>query len=56
MVCTTTLIEKDVQLKLLPVALALNEQMLEKEKIPMADHDRRMDLIVTPEEVVSMGA
>lgn len=32
------------------VALALNEQMLEQGLIPMADHDRRIDFIITPDD------
>ena len=47
---------KDTQVKLLLVALALNEQVIGRGKIPMADHDRKMDFIVTPEEVISEGA
>lgn len=34
------------------VALALNGQVLDNGRIPMFDHDRRMDLIVTPEGLI----
>ncbi|KAF8068929.1 5-formyltetrahydrofolate cyclo-ligase [Lyophyllum atratum] len=34
------------------VALALREQVLDDSTVPMADHDWKMDLIVTPDEVL----
>ncbi|KAF5357123.1 hypothetical protein D9756_006476 [Leucocoprinus leucothites] len=38
--------------KPLLVGLALREQVLEKKRIPMDDHDWSMDLIITPDEVL----
>jgi 5-formyltetrahydrofolate cyclo-ligase len=34
------------------VALALKEQVLDAGKIPMAEYDWKVDMIVTPDEVI----
>ncbi|KAG2008605.1 hypothetical protein CC2G_014022 [Coprinopsis cinerea AmutBmut pab1-1] len=38
--------------KPLLVALALKEQLLEADSVPMGEHDWKVDIIVTPEEVL----
>ncbi|OAX41630.1 5-formyltetrahydrofolate cyclo-ligase [Rhizopogon vinicolor AM-OR11-026] len=35
------------------VALALKEQLLEHGQVPMLDHDWKMDMIITPDEVIT---
>jgi len=35
------------------VALALKEQLLERGQVPMLDHDWKMDMIITPDEIIT---
>jgi len=35
------------------VALALRQQLLERGQVPMLDHDWKMDMIITPDEVIT---
>ncbi|KAG0706954.1 hypothetical protein DFH29DRAFT_899329 [Suillus ampliporus] len=39
--------------KPLLVALALKQQLLEEGQVPMMDHDWKMDIIITPDEVIT---
>jgi 5-formyltetrahydrofolate cyclo-ligase len=39
--------------QLFPVALALKQQFLERGQVPMLDHDWKMDMIITPDEVIT---
>lgn len=35
------------------VALALEQQLLEHGQVPMFDHDWKMDMIITPDKVIT---
>jgi len=36
------------------VALSLREQLFEKNSVPMGEHDWKMDLVVTPDEILGL--
>jgi 5-formyltetrahydrofolate cyclo-ligase len=39
---------------ILAVALALREQVLDAGQVPMGEYDWKMDMIVTPDEIISL--
>ena len=41
---------------LFSVALALREQVLDGGEVPVGDHDRKVDVIISPDEVIGKEA